>query len=254
MNSDQLSQSEQRPGGVRPALSVIVPAFNEARRIARTLARIRAHVTKTGQRCEFIVVDDGSRDGTADVVRACARAARNVRLIVNSRNRGKGYSVRQGMLVATGDVLLMCDADLSTPIEEIEKLLPCVAGGDDVVIGSRDLPESRLDPPQPGMRRWMAGVFRAIRRCVLLTRLRDTQCGFKLFRRDAAREIFARQRIDGWLFDCEVLGIADRLGYRIREVGVVWRDDPDSRVNPWRELIWTLPTLLLIRLRLMRVG
>jgi hypothetical protein len=154
------------------------------------------------------------------------------------------------MLAATGELVLMCDADLSTPVAEVERLLEWLERGYAVVIGSRDMRESVLDPPQPRLRRWAAWGFRAIRRRLLLGELRDTQCGFKLFRREAAQQIFSRQTIDGWLFDCEVLGIAERLGYRIKEVGVVWGNNPDSRVKPVREALLAVPTLLAIRRRL----
>ncbi len=157
--------------------------------------------------------------------------------------------MRQGMLAATGELLLISDADLSAPIEEVANLLPWLERGYDVVIGSRDLPESRLDPPQPPVRRWLAGVFRALRRRLMLPGLRDTQCGFKLLRREAGREVFAHVSLEGWLFDCEMLGIADRLGYRIKEVGVVWRHHPHTRVNHWREGLTAVPTLLAIRRR-----
>lgn len=236
------------------ALSIIIPAYDEAGRIGATLAAIQAYMVRTGRRYEAIVVDDGSHDATPDIVRRAARATGNVRLIVNPSNRGKGYSVRQGMLSATGDLLLMYDADASAPIDQLERLLPWIDRGYDVVIGSRDAPEAQLDPPQPARRRRLAALFRGLRRLLLLPELRDTQCGFKLFRRDVAREVFARQRLDGWLFDCEVLGIADRLGYRIREVGILWRDRPDSRVRVGRAAVGALPTLLWIRLRLREFG
>ena len=157
------------------------------------------------------------------------------------------------MLAAAGTHLLMSDADLSTPIGEVVKLCDWLERGYDVVIGSRDRPESRLDPPQPWRRRLPAWAFRALRRRLLLPELRDTQCGFKLFRREAAREVFARQTVDGWLFDCEVLALADRLGYRIKEVGVTWRHHPHSRVSVWRTMFTALPTLLAIRRRVRHV-
>jgi len=205
------------------------------------------------RRCEVIVVDDGSRDGTCDIVRRFAAEPLDLRLLVSPANCGKGHAVREGMLAATGKLMLMCDADLSTPIPEVEKLLAWLDRGYDVVIGSRDMPESVLNPPQPRLRRWLAWGFRAIRRRLLLRELRDTQCGFKLFRRDAARASFSRQATAGWLFDCEVLGIAERLGYRIKEVGVVWGNNPDSRVKPVREAFTALPRLLSIGRRLNRL-
>lgn len=232
------------------SLSIVIPAWNEARRLGRSLARIRDYAARVEGRVELVVVDDGSQDGTADVVRGFEPGPLTVRLLVNPTNRGKGYSVRQGMLAATGTAALMCDADLSTPIEEIEKLWAWLDGGHDIVIGSRDLAGAQLDPPQPRARRMVAWGLRVLRQRLLVPYLHDTQCGFKLFRRDAAREVFARQKVNGWLFDCEVLGIADRLGYRIKEVGVLWQNDPDSRVNMLREAFCALPTLLAIRRRL----
>jgi glycosyltransferase involved in cell wall biosynthesis len=236
----------------QPSLSVVIPAYNEAARILNTLTRIHEYLFGSGWRFELVIIDDGSRDDTVSIIRDFARRNRNVRLIINPRNRGKGFAVRQGMLVATGELVLMCDADLSTPIEELEQLLPCTQRGCHVVIGSRDLPDSRLDPAQPARRRRLAAIFRTLRRLLLLPRLRDTQCGFKLFRHDAARAIFTRQRTNGWLFDCEALGLADRLGYRIQEIGVHWQDNPDSRVRLLPAALAALPTLLLIRLRLLK--
>jgi dolichyl-phosphate beta-glucosyltransferase len=231
------------------ALSVVIPAYNEARRIGRSLIAVRDYTARAAVSVEVIVVDDGSADETAAIVRGFEGGAPTIRLLTNPTNRGKGYSVRQGVLASSGAIVLMCDADLSTPIEQFDRLRRWLERGYDVVIGSRDLPDSRLDPPQPALRRWLAWVFRALRRRLLLPALRDTQCGFKCFRGAAAREVFERQRTDGWLFDCEVLELADRLGYRIKEVGVVWRNDPDSRVNAASEMVRALPTLLAIRRR-----
>ena len=199
--------------------------------------------------CELIVVDDGSHDGTAQAVRQFAATVDPVRLcmkvIVNDSNRGKGFSVRRGMLEASGQILLLCDADLSTPIEELDRLQPMLATAD-VVIASRDMPDSNLSPHQPWRRRVMAKSLRAVRRLLLLRRLRDTQCGFKLFTLEAAQAVFPLARVDGFAFDVEVLAIADRLGYRITEAGVTWRDDRDSRVRPWRDGIGMLLRIVAI--------
>ena len=225
------------------ALSIVIPAFNEARRLGPTLARLRQYATDANRVCEVIVVDDGSTDATSRLVREFERGPLTMRLLGHTPRRGKGYAVRQGMLVASGAAALMCDADLSAPIEELDRLQMWLSRGYDVAIGSRDLSDSKLDPPQPLGRRLMAWAFRALRRRWLLPAVRDTQCGFKLFTQAAAHDIFGHATIDGWLFDCEVLGIADRLGYRIKEVGIIWRNHPDSRVQPWRELAAAFPTL-----------
>ena len=249
----ETESTEQQVQQLLPSISVIIPALNEAQRIEQTLTRIRDYFSGPHRLQEIVVVNDGSTDQTAEIVRHFASEKHQVRLITNSCNRGKGYSVRQGMLTATGDLLLMCDADLSTPIEEIEKLLPWLQRGYDVVVASRDLPDSRLDPAQPALRRCLAGIFRNLRRLLILRGVRDTQCGFKLFRRDTARKIFPYQRMNGWLFDCEILAVAERLGIRIKEVGVSWRDNAPSRVRVLRESFRALPALLRLRWRLARV-
>ncbi len=233
-----------------PWLSIVIPAYNEAGRIRQTLHAVREYALARGRPCELIVVDDGSEDRTAAVVRGTDVSP--VELVVRrfECNRGKGAAVREGMLAARGELLLLCDADQSVPVSELERLLPWLERGYDIAIGSRDRPESRLDPPQPPARRLAALIFRAIRRRLLLSAIRDTQCGFKLFRREVARELFAAARLDGWLFDCEVLALAVARGYRVREVGVLWGDVPASRVRPLREAVRTLRELLSIRRRL----
>lgn len=237
----------------RPWLSIVIPAYNEAARLPQTLRRIREYVVQTGMNCEVIVVDDGSRDGLLEALRHGPEQPLNLKLLRHEENRGKGYAVRQGFRDARGEVVLMCDADLSAPIEQIERLLPWLERGHDIVIGSRDLPDSVLDPPQPLLRRWMAWLFRAIRRRLLLPQIRDTQCGFKLFRDAAADDVFPRLTLNGWLFDCEMLALADRLGYRIKEVGVRWENHPHTRVKPLWEAFRAIPTLLAIRRRVARM-
>ncbi len=229
------------------SFTVVIPAYNESRRLGCTLDRLAAFFAARDGVWDMIVVDDGSTDATVDLVRARIEGGLPLQLLVNAENRGKGYSVRRGMLEALGDLVLMSDADLSCPPEELDKLLPWLNRGCDVVIGSRDMPDSLLDPPQPLSRRLMARGLRLLRQRLFLPDIRDTQCGFKLFRRKAAHEIFALVTIDGWLFDCEALGLADRLGYRIQEVGVTWQNDPDSRVHPLREPFRVLTDLLIIR-------
>jgi glycosyltransferase involved in cell wall biosynthesis len=233
----------------RPKLSVVIPAHNESSRIVRTLGRIRDYLVSRGWSGEIVVVDDGSSDDTVELVRGFDAGPLAVRIERLAGHQGKGFAVRAGMLSGAGELLLLCDADLSTPIDQVEKLLAAVRGGADVAIGSRDLPASRLEPPQPWARRLPAWVFRALRRRLLLPQLRDTQCGFKLFRREVARAVFARQTVAGWLFDCEILALAEAGGFRIEEVGVVWRDDPRSRVRVAREILPSLVALWSIRRR-----
>lgn len=235
-----------------PKLSVVIPAYNEAARIRRTLQAVRDYVRGRALACELIVVDDGSEDETTAVVQSTDVEPATLTVLRLGRNRGKGAAVREGMLAARGELLLICDADQSVPMGELERLLPWLEQGYDVVIGSRDQPDSRLDPPQPLVRRAMARAFRAIRRRLLLPGIRDTQCGFKLFRRDVARDVFASACADGWLFDCEVLALAVARGYRVREVGVRWGDVSGSRVKPLREAVRTLRELLRIWRRLGR--
>lgn len=240
---------ETAPSGPQPALSVVIPALNEAQRLPATLSGLTAYADRRGLTLEAIVVDDGSTDATADLVEEFPTGpAMGLRLICNESNRGKGYSVRRGMLQAQGEAVLFMDADGSTAIGEVEKLLPVLESGCDVVIGSRDMEDSELDPAQPAARRLLGAIFRTLRRCIMLRDIRDTQCGFKLFRRAAAQEIFTLQREDGFAFDCEVLWIARSLGHTIREVGVVWRDSGSSRVRPLRDGMGMLWALLRIRL------
>jgi dolichyl-phosphate beta-glucosyltransferase len=255
--SDSQSGDEHRLAGERdapPALSIVIPAFNEAGRIGSTLAAITACPAIERSRVEILVVDDGSSDATAERAFAFAAGlesdashACSIRVISGEEHRGKGHAVRRGMLSARGEVILMCDADLSTPLDQIDRLRPWLDGGYDVVIGSRRMDDSILDPPQPRSRRVMDAVFRAIRTRCVLPEIRDTQCGFKCFTRDAARAIFTRAVEDGFVFDCEVLALARRLGHRIKEVGVLWKNDPDSRVRPVRDSVAMLIGLWRIR-------
>jgi dolichyl-phosphate beta-glucosyltransferase len=210
------------------ALSVVVPAYNEATRLPRTLARIREYLDQAGESYELLVVDDGSADATAEVAIAAGGPA--LRLLRNDGNRGKGYSVRRGMLAAQGGRRLMTDADLSTPIEELPRLMRALDQGADVAIASRALPESRIEVHQSWLRENAGRVFNLLVRVLALPALHDTQCGFKLFSATAAQEAFSMARLDGFSFDVEVLYVAHRRGRRIAEVPVVWRNDAATRV------------------------
>lgn len=203
---------------------MVIPAYNEGRRLPPTLEKIRRHLARRSH--EILVVDDGSGDDTA--ARAAEAGARVVR---NEGNRGKGYSVRRGMLLASGARRLMSDADLSTPIEELDGLMARMDEGYDVVIASRALPGSRVEVRQPWYRENMGRLFNLCVRAVALPGLNDTQCGFKLFQARAAEEAFSAARLDGFSFDVEVLFVARRRGYRIAEVPVTWRNDEATRVS-----------------------
>lgn len=219
----------------RPTVSVVIPAYNEERRLEPTLEKVDAFFSARPGGYEIIVVDDGSRDRTA----ACAAEFKprqgRVRLLHNRRNRGKGASVRRGAAAARGETILFTDADLSTPIEDYPRLAAAAARGADAAIGSRAVRGANVAEPQPLYRTLMGKFFNLLVQLVLLPGLHDTQCGFKLFRRGAARRIFARQTIPGFGFDVEILYIARRLGLRIAEVPVEWRNSPASKVSPVRD-------------------
>ena len=207
-------------------LSVVIPAYNEGHRILTTLERVVEFSRSKLDRWEILVVDDGSTDGTAEVVSRSTDA----RLLRNGANRGKGYSVRHGMLEATLDPILFTDADLSTPIGEALPLMRALDAGASVAIASR-LPDSGKQVRRTPHRRLMALVFRWVVKAIALRGYHDTQCGFKVFRRDAARAIFSRQRIDRWGFDVEVLYLAGKLALQVAQVPVAWQESTESRLK-----------------------
>jgi len=227
-------------------LSVVIPAYNEQRRLGATLDRVLEYVQENGHEAEVIVVDDGSQDGTAALARQYA--GRGVKLLENPGNRGKGYSVRHGMLEATQELVLFSDADLSTPIEEAETLAaPVLEGRAEVAIGSRAVTGANVEVSQPFYRVAMGKVFNRFVRFIALGGIADTQCGFKLFTRDAARAVFSRQRFERFSFDVEVLFIARKLGYRIAEVPVRWINSPDTKVSAVKDSIQMFTDLFRIR-------
>jgi len=214
-----------------PALSVVIPAYNEKLRLPATLARIDAYLRTAWPDHEVLVVDDGSTDGTADAARAAGIATLCV--LDHTPNRGKGYAVRRGMLAARGVRRLMTDADLSTPIEDLGRLSAALDAGADVAIGSRAVKTSNVVLRQPWYREGMGRLFNVFVRLLVLPDLRDTQCGFKLFTAAAAEQAFAPARLDGFSFDVETLYVAHRRGLRISEIGVTWRNDAATHVG-WR--------------------
>jgi len=234
----------------QPYLSIVIPAHNEAKRLGGTLGRVRRYAERHDFAVEVMVVSDASDDGTADLAREFDPGKMTLNVLASTISRGKGRTVRRGMLAARGQVLLMTDADLATPIEELDKLLVWLDKGYDVVIGSRALKDSVLCPAQGPLRRFLGWVFRKLRRAMLLPDIHDTQCGFKCFTREVADEVFSRQLLDDAAFDCEILLLARKGGYRIKEVAVSWGHDPDSRMKLISESFRMLRSLISIKWRL----
>lgn len=231
---------------LRPELSVVIPAFNEEARLPRSLTRIRQYLLRAHSSSEIIVVDDGSTDRTAEAVRSVQKETPGIRLLVNERNRGKGYSVRAGMLAAHGEVTLFTDADLSAPIEEAEKLLDALRSAD-VAIGSRALDRSLIQIHESRSREFAGILFNLMVRISTGLPFKDTQCGFKAFRTDRARMIFEQQTIEGFGFDPEILFLAKRHGLRAVEVPVVWAHDPRTKVHMTRDSLQMFAALWQIR-------
>jgi dolichyl-phosphate beta-glucosyltransferase len=228
-------------------LSVVIPAYNEERRLPASLPAIHGYLSSRFDRFEIIVVDDGSTDGTAALVKWFAGTAPHVRLLTVTPNRGKGHAVRHGMLAAGGDVVLFSDADLSTPIEEVEGMLDLIARDAQVVVASRALPGSDIQVRQRFLRQRMGEVFNLLVRALVGLPFVDTQCGFKCFTRPVAQAVFGRARIDGFAFDVEALLLARRLGFRTVDVPVRWVNSPESRVTMFRHSAQMLVDLLRIR-------
>ena len=240
--------SELKPSaGETPFLSIVIPAYNEEARLPATLSRIAEYLRRQAYPREVIVVSDGSRDGTAEAVRRWCPEGFPLEVIDRKDNRGKGYTVREGAARARGAYILFSDADLSTPIEEVEKFFPFFREGYEVVIGSRSLQGSDILVRQPFYREVMGRIFNRLVRILAVPGLADTQCGFKCFSRPAAEEIFPRCRIDGFSFDVEILFLARKLGLPVREVPVRWLNAPGSSVSPLRDSILMLLDIFRVR-------
>ena len=234
-----------------PSLSVIIPAYNEANRLPPTLRRIVGHLETRQAPYEILVVDDGSKDETAEVVERLADRHAQIRLLRSPVNMGKGAAVRHGMEAAQGDLQLFTDADGATPIEELERLEAAVSAGADLAIGSRALASRAAGfTVRAGWYRSALGsLFNALVQRLGIQGVSDTQCGFKLFRRAIARDLFSVSCVDGYAFDLELLYVAKRRGYRIAEVPVNWTDQPGSKVRPWRDGLVMIRELLGVRRR-----
>lgn len=230
-----------------PCLSIIIPAYNEEKRIASSLAKVMVYMSNAYRSWEIILVDDGSVDRTSHVAREVIKDER-LTIIKNPVNMGKGYSLKRGVLSSRGDVILLSDADLSTPIEELENMLRWIDKGYDVVIGSRALPDSNVTVPQPRYREMMGKIFNLLVRVFVIRGFKDTQCGFKCFRREPALKIFSLQKIRGFAFDVEVLLIAKRLVFKVKEVPVRWLNSAESKVHFVKGPLSMLKEIFLINL------
>jgi len=225
-----------------PYLSVVIPAYNEENRLGPTLETIKGYLAERDYTSEVLVVDNGSRDRTSEVARDGGVE------VMEERRRGKGAAVRTGMLAARGEYVLFSDADLSTPIEEVEKLLAELRAGADVAIASRGLPESNLVKRQPWYRELVGRAGNLLVRMMAVGGIADTQCGFKLFPREIARRVFPAQRLTGAAFDVELLFIVQHAGWKIAEVPVTWIDSPDTRFSRVRDSLDAVKDLFRIRI------
>jgi glycosyltransferase involved in cell wall biosynthesis len=232
---------------VNPQYSIVIPAYNESARIGGALEEVLRTLDEKRWNAEVLVVNDGSSDNTAAIVESFAAKDGRVRLLENGVNRGKGYSVRNGLLHASGNILMFTDADLSSPMVEAERLFDAIRDGADVAIGSRWLQTSRQTIHQPLYRQFFGRCFNVVTRMIMRLPFADTQCGFKAFKRSAAQTIFQLQRIERWGFDPEILFIALKRGYNIKEVPVTWGHDERSRISYLRDGIKMLEELIYVR-------
>ena len=229
-------------------LSIIIPAYNEQERLPLTLSKIHSYCNSQSYNYEVLVVDDGSTDNTIRVVtdNPLSEAGR-LRILKNQRNRGKGYSVKRGVMASKGDYVLFSDADLSTPIGEVEKLFSALNERFDIAIGSRSIKGAQIKEHQPLYREYMGKFFNRLVRIFAFKGIIDTQCGFKLFKGTLARDIAAQMRVDGFAFDVEMLYLARRSGCRIEEVPIIWVNSPQSKVDPLRDSLKMLLDIISIR-------
>ena len=234
-------------------LSLIIPAYNEEKRLPKTLTEVDSYLRTRDYDYEILVVNDGSGDKTVEIAKNLIPGIKNLRVTGYNRNQGKGYAVRFGMMEAKGDFRLFSDADNSTSVDQVEKMWPEIEKGADIVIGSRDIKGAVLDPPQPWIRQMLLGEgFKLFRKLVLgLWKIEDTQCGFKCFSKEAAENIFPKCRISRFAFDPEILIIAEKMGYKIKEIPVYWKNDLESKVK-FKSILKIALDLFVIKLNSLR--
>lgn len=230
-------------------LSIVIAAYNEEVRLPLTLRKIHDYAASRNITTEIIVVDDGSSDGTAELTEAISGDIPELKLISYPHNRGKGHALRTGVLASRGGLVLLTDADLSTPIEELETLRPFIDDAScHIAIGSRALAMSRITKRQPWWRQGMGKIFNRIVKALVIDDYSDTQCGFKLFEGETARSLFAKAHIDRFAYDVEILALAKKNGYRVAEVPIEWLNAPGSKVHPVKDSLQMLKDLCRIRL------
>lgn len=229
-------------------LSIVIPAYNEEKRLESTLKKISFFLQKQDFKSEIVLVDDGSTDATLGLAnRLASELSLNLVALKNSTNMGKGAALKKGMLAANGEIIMFTDADLSTPIEELKKFLPYLSDYQ-LVIGSRKIKGAEILVHQPFYRELMGKFYTALARSILGVSVSDFTCGFKVFTQEAAKAIFSRLKVFNWSFDAEVLYLAKKLGYQIKEVPVVWSDCPNTKVKLRRDVFSSFFGLLQIRL------
>ncbi|MEN6357056.1 MAG: dolichyl-phosphate beta-glucosyltransferase [Armatimonadota bacterium] len=230
-------------------LSVIIPVYNEQNRIGDSLIAVESYLKNFGKSYEIILVDDGSTDSTLDIVRQISNSGRLTRIVSYRQNMGKGYAVRQGVSAARGEYIAFTDVDLSAPIDQIPKLFSALKDGYDVAIGSRAVKGAEIPVHQPLYRELGGKTLNLIIRMLAVRGIKDTQCGFKLFRGDVARDIFSRCFINGWGFDVEALYLARKLGYTVAEVPVKWSHMEGSKLHPFKGALRVIADVIRMRLR-----
>ena len=231
------------------SISIIIAAFNEEKRIIPSLLKIKEYINKQNIPYEIIVVDDGSTDHTHTVVRDLIKDIPYLKVIHYAPNKGKGHALRTGVLASKGEIILLSDADLSTPIEELSKLLPLIYNHKcDIAIGSRALALSEIVKKQPWWRQSMGKFFNKLVKALVIEDFKDTQCGFKVFRGDIARNLFKEAQIDRFAYDVEILAIGKKKGCKIVEAPVRWINSPESKVNPVKDSLQMFGDLLKIRM------
>ena len=229
-------------------LSIIIPTYNEKANIEKTLSAIQEYLKKRNLQAEILIVDDGSKDGTQEILRSLKKVSPGLEIQLNSSNHGKGYVVRQGILSAHGQFMLFMDADHSTHIRELDKFLPYIKKDYDIVMGSRRLKDPTVTITQPKLRHYLGEVYILLARMILWIPSLDYNCGFKLFKRDIARRLFSKQVMNDWSFDAEIFLLAKKLNLKIKEVAINWSHGYTSKVKPLRDSMKSFLALLKLRI------